>query len=291
MTTVPDTTRAGAGALWMLLLMAAFTASWLTLNAIFTDFQLVSRTVTRPVIHALILGGLWVGLSRAGFDLRRRVQIWLAIAIPFTLWLAAVWALALDGAFQPRPGGGPPLIPIAIFVPLLVFLPILLRSARIGEILDATPPSWLVGLQLYRVFGGIFLVAWAQGRLSGIFALPAGIGDVATGLLALPAAYYLAAGWRGGRGLAIAWSIFGIADLVDAVTIGTLTTPGPLQLIVPDGPPIGAGTYPLVMIPAFAVPSSIILHALSLRQLYRLGRKKAPERSAGLGAGGLAGAR
>src|SRR5258708_3891450 len=110
-------------------------------------------------------------------------------------------------------GGGPPLIPIAILLPLLVFVPILLRSARIGEILDATPPSWLVGLQLYRVFGGIFLVVWAQGRLSGIFALPAGIGDVATGLLALPAAYYLASGGRGGRGLAIAWSIFGIADL------------------------------------------------------------------------------
>jgi hypothetical protein len=29
------------------------------------------------------------------------------------------------------------------------------------------------------------------------------------------------------------------------------------------------GIYPNVMIPTFAVPSSILLHALSLRQLYR----------------------
>jgi hypothetical protein len=54
-----------------------------------------------------------------------------------------------------------------------------------------------------------------------------------------------------------------------------------VQLIVPDRPSIGAGTYPLVLIPTFAVPSSIILHALSLRQLYRIGRKEAPDRSAG----------
>jgi hypothetical protein len=31
------------------------------------------------------------------------------------------------------------------------------------------------------------------------------------------------------------------------------------------------GTYPTVMIPAFAVPISLMLHALSLRQLARLG--------------------
>ena len=265
--------RAGAGALGLFVLTAGFTAAWLALNSWLAEFQIDSRAVSRPVIHAAILYGLWIGLSRAGFELNLRVRIWLAIAIPFTVWLAAIWTLALDGAFEARPGGLPR-IPLAILLPLIIFLPILLTSRRIGAILDATPPAWLVGLQLYRVFGGIFLVAWAQGRLAGVFAVPAGIGDVMTGLLALPIAYYLAWGGRGGRGAVIAWNIFGILDLVDAIAIGTLSAPGPLQLIVPDGPPIGAGTYPLVMVPAFAVPSSILLHALSLRQLRRLGRER-----------------
>jgi hypothetical protein len=52
-----------------------------------------------------------------------------------------------------------------------------------------------------------------------------------------------------------------------------------VQLIVVDRAGIGTGTYPLVMIPAFAVPSSIILHALSLRQLLR--QRAAPAREAG----------
>src|ERR1700719_4451522 len=175
---ISDTARAGRGALWMLLLMMALTASWLTLASVFPGFQLLSRTLTRPATHAVILFGLWLRLSRAGFDFGLRLRIWLTIAIPFTLWLAVVWVIAVDGVFIARPGGGgPPLIPIAIFLPLLLFLPILLRSARIGEILDATPPSWLVGLQLYRVLGAVFLIAWAQGSLASIFALPAGIGD------------------------------------------------------------------------------------------------------------------
>ena len=131
------------------------------------------------------------------------------------------------------------------------------------------PTSWLVGLQVYRVLGGILLVGWARGVIPSLFALPAGIGDVTTGLLALPVAYSLAARNRGAVRAAIAWNIFGLLDFTIAVGIGLVTTPGPFQLIVPSIPNTGLGLYPNVLIPAFAVPSSILLHALSLRQLRR----------------------
>jgi hypothetical protein len=42
-----------------------------------------------------------------------------------------------------------------------------------------------------------------------------------------------------------------------------------------DRPNTGIGTYPLVMIPAFAVPLSLILHGLSLWQLRRTARRSA----------------
>jgi len=136
-------------------------------------------------------------------------------------------------------------------------------------VLDAMPASWLVGLQVYRILGGIFLVGWARGAIPGIFALPAGIGDVTTGLLALPVAYLLASRNRDGVRPAIAWNIFGLLDFAIAVGIGLATAPGPLQVIVPSIPNTGVGLYPTVLIPAFAVPSSILLHVLSLRQLRR----------------------
>jgi hypothetical protein len=45
------------------------------------------------------------------------------------------------------------------------------------------------------------------------------------------------------------------------------TSPGPLQVLAFDHP--NQSFYPLVMIPTFAVPLSIILHGLSLRQIAR----------------------
>jgi hypothetical protein len=148
-------------------------------------------------------------------------------------------------------------------------VPLVLRSKRLGQVLDAMPATWLVAVQLYRVFGSSFLIGWAAGVMPGIFALPAGIGDVLTGLFAVPTAIALASGTLEGRKAAIAWNIFGLVDFAIAIGIGLAIAPGPLQLIVPSIPNGNAGVYPTVMIPAFAVPSSILLHALSLRQLRR----------------------
>jgi hypothetical protein len=50
-------------------------------------------------------------------------------------------------------------------------------------------------------------------------------------------------------------------------------SPGSLQVLSIDHPNLLIGTYPTVMIPAFTVPSSIMLHVLSLWQLRRLARK------------------
>ena len=267
--------RAYGRALLLFLLMAAATAAWLGINVAFPGIQPsgISQTISRLTIQTLILAALWIALSRAGFAGNQRLRIWLAVALPFTAWLVVVWWIAFTGGFRVRPGV--PSIPAAIFIPVIVGLIILLRSKRIAAVLDAIPPSWLVGLQLYRVLGGVFLVAWLQGRIPGEFALPAGSGDVLVGLLALPVAYLLYKGARGAWTAAVAWNILGLLDFASAISMGTLTSPGPLQLIVPAVSNAQLGTFPTVLIPTFAVPSSILLHALSLWQLRRRARHEA----------------
>ncbi|WP_236597543.1 MFS transporter [Paraburkholderia kirstenboschensis] len=211
---------------------------------------------------------MWLGLESTDLTPGERRTTWLAVMIPDTLWFAVAWSVAINGAF--RTGASPlPLLPLAIFMPLMIGLPLLLLSKRVGRVLDAMPASWLVALQLYRVFGSWALAAWLHGLLPGVFALPAGIGDVLTGLFALPVAIAVASGAARGRKAAIAWNIFGLADFAVAITLGMITSPGPFQLIVPSMPSIGAGGYPEALTPAFVVPGSILLHALSLRQLIR----------------------
>lgn len=228
----------------------------------------VQTTAHQLMAHGLIALGLWLGLESTDLTPGQRRATWLAVMVPYTLWFAVAWSAAINGVF--RTGASSlPLLPLAIFLPVMIGAPLLLLSKRMGQVLDATPAAWLVALQLYRVFGSWALTAWLHGVLPGVFALPAGIGDTLTGLFAVPVAILLATGTAQGRRAAIAWNIFGLVDFAVAVTLGAITSPGPFQLIVPHVASIGAGAYPDVLTPAFVVPSSILLHLLSLRQLTR----------------------
>ena len=123
--------------------------------------------------------------------------------------------------------------------------------------------------QIYRVGGGIFLVLWADGRLPWQFALPAGIGDVTTGCFAVVVAALLAQKAAGARRATYAWCLFGIADLVVAITMGAMTSPGRPHLFAFEAPNLLISSYPLVMVPTFAVPLALMLHGLVLWRLRR----------------------
>jgi hypothetical protein len=240
--------------------------------------------VARPAIVGGLLLGLWRALGRAGLERHAARAVWLAVAIPLTLWLIGIWAAAVSGAFQIRLGVIPR-IPIAVVVPLVIGLVAVTRSRRLAAAVDAAPVSWLVGIQVYRVLGGIFLLEWIHGAVPGAFAVPAGTGDMLVGLLALPVAIYAASGRRGGAAAVVVWNLLGIVDLANALTLGFLSTPGPLQLLAHDHPNVLVGTYPTAMIPAFAVPLSLILHGVSLWQLRRRSRARAGEGGATPGLG------
>ncbi|MGX8011647.1 MFS transporter [Mesorhizobium sp. ORM8.1] len=262
------------GLLWFAPLTALWTLliySWPLIPA-----SGLPTTIHQLAAHALIGLGLWLGLQGTSLTLGQRRVTWLAVMIPDTLWLAVAWSAAINGVFHPNTTL--PMLPLAIIVPVIIGAPLLLFSKRIGQVLDAMPASWLVALQLYRVFGSWALAAWLHGALPGIFAVPAGIGDMLTGLFALPAAIAVATSTARGRRAATFWNILGLADFAVAITMGMITSPGPWQLIVPDVQSIGAGEYPGVLTPAFVVPSSILLHLLSLRQLRRLNRTNVAQR-------------
>jgi len=263
------------GLLWTVPFTALWTWSIYALPAL-PESGLAALAV-RLMVHGLIALGLWLGLERTGLTPGQRRSTWLAIMVPLTLWAAAAWTAAINGVF--RTGASPlPLLPSAIFLPVLIGAPLLLLSKRVGMLLDAMPTTWLVALQVYRVFGSQWLAYWLRGLLPGLWALPAGAGDVLTGLFAVPAAIALATGTAEGRKAAILWNIFGLADFAVAITLGMIISPGPFQLIALNGASVGLDGYPNVLTPAFVVPSSILLHALSLRQLRRRRRAEAARR-------------
>jgi hypothetical protein len=145
-------------------------------------------------------------------------------------------------------------------------LALALASARI---IDAVPLHWLIGVQLYRALGVIFLILYGTGKLPGAFAWPASFGDVLVGVLAPVVAVAYARAPHKNADLVSAWNLFGLADLVVAVTAGFLTSPSPLQLFAFDLPSELVSQFPLVLVPVFLVPVSVLLHLASLTKLRR----------------------
>jgi hypothetical protein len=215
---------------------------------------------------AAVLFGLYRALQLARWpDQTRRQTFWTGVAA-LVAWFVVALGLSRLGFYRGTPSRIPT-IQYGLLIPILLGVALFWRWAALRRVLEAVPQQWIVGVQLYRALGAIFLVLYAAGHLPGVFAWPAGVGDVIVGLLAPVVGIAYARRAPYASGLVRAWNLFGIADLVVAVATGFLTSPSPLQRLAFDAPNKLIGAFPLVMIPVFLVPLSILLHLASLQKL------------------------
>lgn len=190
--------------------------------------------------------------------------VWLALV----LWYGAVFALGAAGAFV-RPEGSAPL-PIALgaTLPIAAFLVVYRVSHAFRSVVHSADLRFLAGVHAWRMGGFLFLVLYAYDLLPGLFAWPAGLGDMAVGLAApwVIAKLSTDRGFAGSRGFVL-WNLLGILDLAVAVSMGALSS-GVIPGLVPvTTAPMAA--MPLVLIPAFFVPLFVILHLAALFQARR----------------------
>ena len=119
--------------------------------------------------------------------------------------------------------------------------------------------SLLVAIHAWRILGLVFLWGVSQRILDPTFGISAGVGDILAGVTAIPLAYFLRKGYTWSKNVLIIWSIFGIADLVNAIILGIVTNPE-----------FGVSTMtilPWVLVPTVAVPIFLTLHGIILYRL------------------------
>ncbi len=179
---------------------------------------------------AAILFGLRGALRNAGWTTYDRAATLRAASITVIGWLLLSIALASADAYRAA-ADRIPTIQFGILVPILIGGLLIWRSPRLARIIDAVPQHWLVGVQLYRTVGAIFLILYATGKMPGLFAWPAGLGDVLTGVLAPVVAIAYRRGPRENADLVFGWNLLGIADLVIAVTAGMLDLPWAVPVV------------------------------------------------------------
>jgi hypothetical protein len=226
-------------------------------------------------VSVAIAGGVWrivaTAAGRSGLTAAAARKVRVGSAIFLFGWLGAALMLAPPPASLV--GRDPfyltPLFPLFALGATAVVLAAVGLSPALRRTLGAMSLPAVHGVQLYRVIGATFLVLMAQGQVPAHFALPAGWGDIAVGLTAPLVALALARRATGSRALAAGWNVFGLLDLVVAVGMGTgylapLLAP---QLGAQVPPAAAMGVFPLVLVPTFAVPVSIMLHLLGLIRL------------------------
>jgi hypothetical protein len=223
-------------------------------------------------VPAMTCAVLYGGAIRASLGRRQAALLAVGAAVVLGGWFTASAVIAGHGWYHTRLGHGVPWMPVAV----AGFLVLLLALRRIPVVARAlTAPGMTSRLELphlFRVAGVAFVLMMALGHLPALFALPAGLGDIAAGIAAPLIARKLAHGT--GRRTALWFNVYGMTDLVLALTLGAIAA---YQLVhlTPSGTPISE--LPLALIPSAEVPLLLALHISSISALRRAPRAPLPE--------------
>lgn len=191
----------------------------------------------------------------------RKGVILAAVVLPWGALMTWVCMAGIVNRFEPPIGSL--IVPIAWITPSLGLW--LMRDWVFSHPLSQ---RMLVGLQVWRVVGGVFLIEMSRGQLPPIFALPAGIGDVAVGLTAAAVLWRYRKAKSLPRRAVVLVATLGLVDFAVAFILAFTSTPGPQQIFFPEVMN-KVLTFPTGMIPLFLVPYAIAFHTLSIIALRR----------------------
>jgi hypothetical protein len=234
-----------------------------------------------PAVTSLML---YRGAIAAGLGRRTATTVTAAAAAILGGWVVASGLLARAGTYHLAAGRAAPWFGVA-FAGALLGLLLATRIPAVARVLEA--PDTAARLTLphsLRVVGVTFLLVMALGHLPAVFALPAGLGDIAAGLAAPLVARRLAR--NTGRGRAVWFHLFGVLDLAVALSIGFLAGLGPWRPMEVTPSTEALSLLPLVLVPTTAVPLAIALHLVALGRLRAAARPTEDQRGQVLAAAG-----
>lgn len=185
------------------------------------------------------------------------------------LWFLIVFLLGAVGGFVRTPGTPPFPILIGSVGPVILFIVAYLLSASFRTFILSIDLPVATAIQAWRFAGLGFLALYTYGILPGVFAWPAGLGDIAIGVTAPWVVFALLrrSGFATSR-VFVVWNLFGILDLINAISTGGLNSA--LASGIPGEVTTGPmAQLPLVLIPAYFVPLFLMLHLAALFQAKR----------------------
>jgi hypothetical protein len=232
--------------------------------------QMKGKTIMKTETVESITGSVTSELNTERSSVRSVVVGALAV------WFGVVFFLAYRGAFAAGEGSLPLPIFFGVLIPLGLFVAAYLGWTPFRDFILGADLRFVTAIQAWRWAGAQFLWLYAWGVLPGLFAFPAGFGDMAIGVsapwivLGLVRDPLFAASRR-----YVIWNILGIVDFVLAVSMGVLSSGLFPRINGLNGSVTTSAMnrLPLVLVPAFVVPFFTMLHLTALFQARHLLKK------------------
>lgn len=208
--------------------------------------------ITKPVKQAAL---------NAGMTLQKATNIQIGIVVFYIAYLIYVSVFALKGTFDVN--SLPPRVMVWAGMPLTIILFGFIGNTRLFKtLLRSISLESLIAVHVFRVLGVFFIMLYCYDLLPAKFAFFAGMGDIITGILAIPVAKMVSKGNSWSKPVVYAWNIFGIMDIIDLLVIAvTIGANGNLREVT---------VFPFVWFPAFAPATILFLHTAVFRKLYQL---------------------
>lgn len=190
-------------------------------------------------------------------------------------WFALILSLVLAGAFDHPPGDPPLPTLLAIIIPILGFFGLYAVNGKIRDFVLGLDLKTLSIFHAWRTLGFGFVLLHLQGALPGLFAWPAGLGDMAMGITAPFIVFaLLRSGSFATSGRFIWWHVMGLIDFIVAVGTGVISSGAFPALYAASATtavsPIDV--LPMILIPAFIVPLLALTHFAAILKSLHLRR-------------------
>ena len=185
-------------------------------------------------------------------------------------WFVTVLGAVLSGGFNAPAGERPLAILMAVTMPVITYAIAYYSIRAFREWVLSIDMRQLILLHSWRMVGTGFVFLYFYDRLPALFALPAGLGDAmaAIGALFVGIALYERASTVSRKRVYL-WNTFGLIDFLVAVSMGVMTRTGEILHFSGQVNSDIMGTFPLALIPGFAVPFYVITHLIIYAQLKR----------------------
>ena len=231
-------------------------------------FTLLTLFLTGAIFYAL-----HYALKRATYTEEKKRNIFRLAVAGLLGWLGLLALLANQNFFSDF-STVPPRFVLAIAPPWL-FIAWLTSRESFRYLLSLVPAAWPVYLQSFRVVVEIILwMVFVAGVAPEQMTFEGRNFDILVGLTAPFAAYFffrkeLKVRWG------VLWNIFGLALLLNIVTIAILSTPTPFRMFLNEPANTFVTNVPFIWLPGFVVPVALALHVFSLIQLLRRPKENA----------------